>query len=423
MSRRLEVIPTGFVDYGKVAQSFMGGVQQGMNLVAQEEERQRRLKEVENQRFSVANQLYRQNQADLERFGTDLTTAEKLKFTGQFDGIMKMNRDLQDWIFKGGKVGSPEYNALQDNIEKSKKSLQMNIGNLKEVKSAISEANALQKNKFLVDPEQISQLSSAYNQILEGKYVPSIDLPSKQTIVGSSYISPNAIYESVIPKIQYTEKNKVFKEGKVVKTYKQKTPNYFELETAALDLVNRSPVESAGIIKDFQRFKEASKSDLGDFKNRYDLYSIYMKEEGKTPKSAEEFTPSDFSMMELVSRSYKPSADEFQRYSAPKTGGGGGGKKTQAEKDADKMNMLVDDIFSGDPSKSNDAISKLSGGLKVKGFTIKKVGDNLSVVKSKDEFTDALNITIPLTKSSESVASLQSVINSYFSAIGAGRKL
>jgi hypothetical protein len=44
-------------------------------------------------------------------------------------------------------------------------------------------------------------------------------------------------------------------------------------------------------------------------------------------------------------------------------------------------------------------------------------------VKSKDEFTDALNITIPLTKSSESVASLQSVINSYFSAIGAGRKL
>lgn len=422
MSRRLEVIPTGFIDYGKAAQSFMGGVQQGMNLVAQEEERQRRLKEVENQRFSVANQLYRQNQADLERFGTDLTTAEKLKFTGQFDGIMKMNRDLQDWIFKGGKVGSPEYNALQDNIEKSKKSLQMNIGNLKEVKSAISEANALQKNKFLVDPNQIAQLSSAYNQILEGKYVPSIDLPSKQTIVGSSYISPNAIYESVIPKIQYTEKNKVFKEGKVVKTYKQKTPNYFELETAALDLVNRSPVESAGIIKDFQRFKEASKSDLGDFKNRYDLYSIYMKEEGKTPKSAEEFTPSDFSMMELVSRSYKPSADEFQRYSAPKTGGGGG-KPTATEKDAAKMNAMVSDLFSGDVNKVKKITSQLSGGLKLKGFTISSSGNTLSVKKGKnDEWGEQMNISIPLDGSDESNAAAMSIINTYFSAIGAGRK-
>jgi hypothetical protein len=421
MSRRLEVIPTGFVDYGKVAQSFLGGVQQGMNLVAQEEERQRRLKEIENQRFSVANQIYKQNQSELERFGTDLTTAEKIKFTNQFDGIMKMNRDLQDWIFKGGKVGSPEYNALQDNIEKSKKSLQMNIGALKEVKSGISEAVTLQKNKFLVDPNQIAQLNSAYTQILDGKYVPSIDLPNKQEIVGSSYISPNAIYESVIPKIQYTEKNKVFKEGKVVKTYKQKTPNYFELETAALDLVNRSPVESAGIIKDFQRFKEASKSDLGDFKNRYDLYSIYMKEEGKTPKSAEEFTPSDFSMMELVSRSYKPSADEFQKYSAPKTGGGG--KPTATEKDAAKMNAMVSDLFSGDVNKVKKITSQLSGGLKLKGFTISSSGNTLSVKKGKnDEWGEQMNISIPLDGSDESNAAAMSIINTYFSAIGAGRK-
>jgi hypothetical protein len=246
-------------------------------------------------------------------------------------------------------------------------------------------------------------------------------LPNKQTIVGSSYISPNAIYESVVPKIQYTEKNKVFKEGKVVKTYKQKTPNYFELETAALDLVNRSPVESTGIIKDFQRFKEASKSDLGDFKNRYDLYSIYMKEEGKTPKSAEEFTPSDFSMMELVSRSYKPSADEFQRYSAPKTGGGG--KPTATEKDAAKMNAMVSDLFSGDANKVKKITSQLSGGLKVKGFTISSSGNTLSVKKGKnDEWGEQMNISIPLDGSDESNAAAMSIINTYFSAIGAGRK-
>jgi hypothetical protein len=421
MSRRLEVIPTGFIDYGKAAQSFMGGVQQGMNLVAQEEERQRRIREVEEQRFSLANQVYRQNQADLERFGTDLTTAEKLKFTNQFDNVMSMNRELQSWISSGGKVGSPEYNALQDNIEKSKKSLQMNIGNLKEVKSALSEVNALQKNKFLVDPNQVSQLNLAYTQILDGKYVPSIDLPNKQTIVGSSYISPNAIYESVIPKIQYTEKNKVFKDGKVIKTYKQKTPNYFELETASLDLVNRSPVESAGIIKDFQAFKEASKSDLGDFKNRYALYSMYMKEEGKTPKTPTEFTPSDFSMMELVSRSYKPSADEFQRYGGTKTSGGK--KATQGEMDASKMGVLLDDVFGSDETKRSEALSEISGGLELQGFKISVKDGSISVVKSKDEYTDGINMKIPLNGGKKSKSAMQSVINKYFAAIGAGRKL
>lgn len=423
MSRRLEIIPTGFVDYGKAAQSFMAGAQQGMNIIAQEEERQRRIRETENQRLSVANQIYRQNQADLERFGTDLTTGEKIKFTNQFDGIIRMNRELQDWVAKGGKVGSPEYNAIQDNIEKSKKNLQMNVGALKEVKSNLGEAISLQSKKFIVDQNIINQLQTAYNEILDGKYVPSVDLPSKTSIVSSSYLSPNAIYESVIPKIQYTEKNKVVKDSKnnVVQTYKQKIPNFFELETASLDLVNRSPAESTGIINGFNAFKQAPKDNLGDFKNRYDLYSMYMKEEGRTPKPKDEFNPADFALMELVSRSYKPTADEFQRYAPPRKDKSK--EPTQAEKDAEKMNMLVEDIFSGDATKSNSAISKLSGGLKVKGFTIKKVGDSLSVVKAKDEFMDALNVTIPLTKNDESVASLQSVINQYFSAIGAGRKL
>jgi len=41
MSRRLEVIPTGYIDYGAAAQKFMTGFQQGRAMLMQEEERQR----------------------------------------------------------------------------------------------------------------------------------------------------------------------------------------------------------------------------------------------------------------------------------------------------------------------------------------------------------------------------------------------
>ena len=422
MSRRLEVIPTGFIDYGKFGESFMAGIQQGRNIVLQEEERQRRIKEQENQRLSVANQIYRQNQADLERFGTDLTTGEKVKFTSKFDEIMNMNRELQTWISKGGKVGSPEYNVLQDNIEKSKKNLQMNIGALKEVKSSLSELVALQKNKYIVDEKQLINLQKSYVDILNGTYVPSVDLPNKQSIVQSAYISPNAIYESVVPKIGTTESQKSYKKGNEVITEKSRVPNYIEVETAAIDLVNRSPVESSGIIKDFEKFKAVSESDLGDFKNRYDLYSVYMKEVGKTPKAAKDILPSDFALMEIISRSYKPDPNVFSRYAKP-SGGGGRGKPTSTQQDAAKMNSMVDNLFSGDAGKVKKIVSQLSGGLKIKGFTISSSGNTLSVKKGKnDEWGEPMNISIPLDGSEESKSAAMSIINTYFSAIGAGRK-
>lgn len=420
MSRRLEVIPTGFIDYGKAGESFMAGMQQGRNIMMQEEERQRRLKEQENQRLSAANQIYRQNQADLERFGTDLTTAEKLKFTSQFDGIMNMNREMQSWIAKGGKVGSPEYNALQDNIEKSKKNLQMNIGALKEVKGGMNELISLQKNKYIVDENQLITLQKSYNDILNGNYVPSIDLPNKQSIVQSAYISPNAIYESVVPKIQSTEKQKSYKKGKEVITEKSRVPNYFEVEAAGIDLVNRSPVESAGIVKDYNKFKSLSETNLGDFKNRYDLYSMYMNEVDRQPKQPKDMTPSDYAAMEIIARSYKPDPNVSSRYSEGKKDTSS--KLTQSEKDAEKMIGMVDVIFGKDAKKSATAISELQGGLKIKGFTISKSGNNLKVKKVKDEFNDGIDISIPLDGSEGSRAALKSVINTYFSAIGAGRK-
>lgn len=420
MSRRLEVIPTGFIDYGKAGESFMAGLQQGRNIMLQEEERQRRLKEQENQRLMAANQLYRQNQADLERFGTDLTTAEKLKFTSQFDGIMNMNRELQSWVAKGGKVGSPEYNALQDNIEKSKKNLQMNIGALKEVKGALNEAVSLQKDRYIVDDNQISVLQKSYNDILNGNYIPSIALPNKTALVQSAYRSPMAIYDSAIRSITPKVVQNSYKKGNQVITEKSNIPDYREVEAVATNLVNLPPVDSTGIIKGYNNFKSVSDSDLGEFKGRYEKYSMYMKEVNQPPKQPKDMTPSDYAMMEIIARSYNPDPNVFSRYSEPKKTGGG--KPTQSEKDAEKMIGMVDVIFGKDAKKSATAISELQGGLKIKGFKISKSGNNLTVKKSKDEFSDVIDISIPLDGSEGSRAALKSVINTYFSAIGAGRK-
>ena len=418
MSRRLEVIPTGFIDYGKFGESFMAGIQQGRNIVLQEEERQRRIQDQENQRLSAANQIYRQNQSDLERFGTDLSTSEKLKFTSQFDGIMNMNREMQSWIAKGGKVGSPEYNALQDNIEKQKKNLQMNIGALKEVKGGLNELISLQKNKYIVDDSQVMRLQQSYNDIINGKYVPSTELPNKQTIVQSAYISPNAIYESVVPKIQSTEKQSSYKKGKEVITEKSRVPNYFEVESAGIDLVNRSPVESAGIVKDYGKFKSAADTDLGDFKNRYDLYSMYMKDVDKTPKQAKDMTPSDYAMMEIISRSYKPDPNIFSRYTEPKKATGG--KPTQAEQKTKITESIADDVFSTDANKSNDAISQIQGALELGGYSISKSGNTLNVFKGKDIYDpNGLDIKIPLDKNNKkSVSTLKTLIKKYITATG-----
>lgn len=418
MSRRLEVIPTGFIDYGKAGESFMAGMQQGRNIMMQEEERQRRLKEQENQRLLAANQIYRQNQADLERFGTDLTTSEKLKFTSQFDGIMNMNREMQSWISKGGKVGSPEYNALQDNIEKSKKNLQMNIGALKEVKGALNEAVSLQKDRYIVDDNQISVLQKSYNDILNGNYIPSIALPNKTALVQSAYRSPMAIYDSAIRSITPKVVQNSYKKGNQVITEKSNIPDYREIEAVATNLVNLPPVDSTGIIKGYNNFKSVSDSDLGEFKGRYEKYSMYMKEVNQPPKQPKDMTPSDYAMMEIIARSYNPDPNVFSRYSEPKKTTGG--KLTQKEEKALVTNSMLTDLFSGDTKKSDDAISQIQGALELGGYSITKSGNNLRVSKAKDVYDpNGLDVTIPLDKSNKkSEATLRTLLKKYMTATG-----
>ena len=183
-------------------------------------------------------------------------------------------------------------------------------------------------------------------------------------------------------------------------------------------MVNRSPVESAGIVKDYGKFKSAADTDLGDFKNRYDLYSMYMKDVDRTPKQAKDMTPSDYAMMEIISRSYKPDPNIFSRYTEPKKATGG--KPTQAEQKAKITESIADDVFSTDANKSNDAISQIQGALELGGYSISKSGNTLNVFKGKDIYDpNGLDIKIPLDKNNKkSVSTLKTLIKKYITATG-----
>jgi|GEM_PF-6145492 len=420
MSRRLEVIPTGYIDYGAAAQKFMTGFQQGRAMLMQEEERQRRLQELENQRASIANTIFRQHQADVERFGTDLSTSEKQAFTAQFDGIMEANRGVQDFILKGGKVNSSEYIALQDAIEKQKKDLQMRIGAIKEIKDGMSQIVTLQKSKYEGFDGDAATLTDMYNRVLKGSYIPSIDIPNKTSITQKAFVAPGVVYESYIPKISVNQQDHVVKDSnkKIIRTEKKQMPVYSDLETVAYDAVNAPSVNSSGVMRDFNNFKTLNKDGLTkDYQTRYDLYKMYMKDSNKPEKEIKDFQPVDYVMMEMIARKYKPAPDEAERFYKESSGRGGGG--TISAEQAALMNKMIADYFSGDAKKRTGVVDKLAGGLKTKGWSMGFKNNAFDASKGADEWNEkGINYKIGINENNENRSALMAVIKAYFSAIG-----
>lgn len=424
MSRRLENIPTGFVDYGAAGKGLMEGFQAGRNIALQEEERRRRQQEIENQRATLANNIYRQTQADLERFGNDLTTPEKLAFTKQFEDIVKDNRTLQEFVLKGGKVGSPEYNALQDTMIKKQKNVLMNIGALKEIKDSMNQIVTLQKSKFEGFDDEGVRLKTAYDAILKGgEYVPSIDIPKKTDITGKAYVAPSVVFESVIPKVSVNQIDHVVRDNnkKIIRTEKKQVPVFTDLQTTAYDVINGPAVNSSGVMKNFIEFKNLNKDAVKpEYSARYDLYKMYMNEIKQAPKEIKDFEPVDYSMMEIISRKYKPAPDESEKFERTKIGGTG----TQSAKDAALMQQMLDDLFSGNATKSKAVMDKITGGLSTRGWDIGFTGKNVKAQKNPDEWdTSGLTYSFDLNPTNKNKSTAMAMIQSYFTTIGsAGRK-
>lgn len=425
MSRRLENIPTGFVDYGAAGKGLLEGFQYGRNIALQEEERRRKQQELENQRATIANNIYNKFQSDLEQYGKQLTTEEKVAFNSQFDEIMKMNRDLRKFAQEGGKINSPEFTVMQDNIEKKKDSLLMKIGAVKEIKDSLAQAMSLQKSKMMGFDDDIVSLTDSYNRILtDGTYVPSTSIPRKDQITAKAYYSPSVVFESKVVKIGVNQFDHVVKDikNKIIRTEKKIVPVYTDLETQANDAINGPASDSAGVIMSYNKFKQLNQNGVNpEYENRYNLYKLYMNEVGQPVKDIKDFEPLDYAKMELIPRKYIPAPNQTEKFYKDAKGSGTG---TQSAKDAALMASLLSDMFGKDATARSKTISKITGALKAKGFFVKTSGNNISVEKpAKSPFDDPISYSFDLIDNPENRGTATTFINNYFTAIGsAGRK-
>jgi hypothetical protein len=128
MSRRLEYIPTGYVDTSKVGQAYEQSYGQANQLQQAEEERQRKLQQEEDARLATGASIYNQGYSKLELLKGDLDTEEKKAFSSQFQDILKSYSDLQSAISEGVKVGSSEYITMLNGIQEKQSNLLMTIG-------------------------------------------------------------------------------------------------------------------------------------------------------------------------------------------------------------------------------------------------------------------------------------------------------
>jgi hypothetical protein len=426
MSRRLQIIPTGYVDYGAVGEKFLAGVQQGVNIMEREKERQRRLLEIEQRREAAADAIYRQNQADVERFGNDLSTSEKEAFVSQYDALKEMNRSIQEYVRTGGNVGSKEYSILQDNFEKQKKDLLMKIGALKEVKGVISNAVKLRKDGLIGWENEFNTAQNVYNSLLSGKYVPSVDIPTVENMTMSAYKSPVKVFSSSFVNFDNTKTSHVVRDAKnkIIRTERKEVPEFNSLASVANGILNSPPAESTGVIKEYEQFKIQNKDGIAeDYKGRYDKYLMYMKDINQQPKDIKDFTPLDYTMMEILARKYNPAPDFSERFYTERRSSGGGGGGSQSDKDAANMSAMLNDLFSGDSSKANSVLSKIKGGLKTRGWSINQSGLKITASKSADEYDSGASYDFNLSDTPENRAAAMGMINSYYTAIGSGKKL
>ena len=433
MSRRLENIQTGFVDYGAAGKGLLEGFQYGRNIALQEEERRRKQQELENQRATIANNIYNKFQSDLEQYGKQLTTEEKVAFNNQFDEIMKMNRDLRKFAQEGGKINSPEFTVMQDNIEKKKDSLLMKIGAVKEIKDSLAQAMSLQKSKMMGFDDDIVSLTDSYNRILtDGTYVPSTSIPRKDQITAKAYYSPSVVFESKIVKIGVNQFDHVVKDtkNKIIRTEKKIVPVYTDLETQANDAINGPASDSAGVIMSYNKFKQLNQNGVNpEYENRYNLYKLYMNEVGQPVKDIKDFEPLDYAKMELIPRKYIPAPNQTERFYKE----GKAGTVSMSKQQSAMANQVVEDFFSGDNTKRTSVINKLKGGLGPAGFQIntKIVGTNqkdpatfnkvipaIGFFKAADNIFPERKYTISFERNDDSESAIRTIINDYITQQG-----
>jgi hypothetical protein len=440
MSRRLENIQTGFVDYGGAAANLSQAFEQGKRIQFAEEDRQRRIQQEEDARMAGGAQLYAGWMDEVNKMENGLDQEARLKFVEKFNEVKEGYRGLQEAISKGVKVGTPQYYELYNQVNNKKKSVIESISNIKQLNETSNEIAKNYASGIITRPEVIESVKNTRNAILNGTWTPSDGLVTPQQVVMNSYKPASSTIKAISTAIPFTtsidEDYQQEKGGKKVIKTTRYVPS-LSGSIAAIDnfFTNSSPRETIDITNKLASWKAGENPSES---SNYKYYVAYMNTEAvkKDPqygggiKQPEQFTETDYALMESLPAKFKPNAKEVESFA------------TSSQKKNYDTEIIakdfMDKLFSGDPKKENEVLDNFSGGLASRGFIIKRGtkvetpdgiefkqdpnGKDVQLTKVANEWDTGTTSYLSLKGGTADKAAALDFINRFNSAIGKGGK-
>jgi hypothetical protein len=420
MSRRLENIQTGFVDYGKAAENLNQNFLQATKIRFESEDRQRRIQQEEDARLAAGAQLYAGWMDEVDKMENGLDQQARTKFVEKFNEVKDGYRGLQEAISKGVKVGTPEFYELYNQVSAKKKSVMDNIGIIKQLNETSNEIAKNYASGLITSPTVIQSVTNIRNAVLNGSYTSSMGMVTPQDVVQKSYKPAPSLFKSISNSV--TPRQIVDTDydstGKKLVSVTRLIPGLSETLSAvqsALD--NSTQREILDVPIQMNEWKSKNPAET----NQYKQYLAYMNSDVAKGdaryndvgiKTPDEFNEYDYTLMEVVANKYKPNAKEIERIAPKGSGKGSVSKETQM-----KLDTMFDNIWSGDAQKRNAEIQRVTGALQTVGWKVTMNGNVMTATKGGNKlspFAKTVTYNIDFSeKNPQNVSATQAMLKDY----------
>jgi hypothetical protein len=420
MSRRLENIQTGFVDYGKAAENLNQNFLQATKIRFEEDDRQRRIQQEEDARLASGAQLYAGWMDEVDKMENGLDETSRLKLVERFNEVKSGYRGLQEAISKGVKVGTPQYYELYNQINTKKKSVLEQIGVIKQINESIDSVVKNRAAGLITRPEVESRIKTLKDSVLNGEWKPSMGLITPQEVAMSSYKPAQSLFNSISNSIKPREIQDADYDssGKKIKTTTRLVPGLSETLSSVQSVLDNSAQRD---ILDVPVQLNEWKSKNPEESERYKIYLTYMNSDvAKTDeryndigiKTPEEFNEYDYTFMEVIAKKYRPNAKEIERMAPKGSGKGSISKETQM-----KLDTMFDNIWSGDAQKRLAEIQRVTGALQTVGWKVTMNGNVMTATKGGNKlspFAKTVTYNIDFSqKNPQNVSATQAMLKDY----------
>lgn len=421
MSRRLENIQTGFVDYSKVGESFNQAFAQGKKIQYEEEDRQRRIQQEQDARLAGGAQLYAGWMDEVNKMENGLDPEARAKFVERFNVVKEGYRGLQEAISKGVKVGTPQYYELYNQVNEKKKSVLDDIGLIKQLNETTDQIAKNYSSGLITDPLIEQSVKNTRTAVLSGQYKPSMGLVTPQQVAMNSYKPAASTIKAISTAIPFTTSvDADYQSGKDGRTI-VKTTRYIPSLSGSIATIdnfftNSSPRETIDITNKLNAWKSGDKPTES---SNYKYYVAYMNTDGVKAdpqyggiKQPDQFTETDYALMESLPSKFKPNSKEIESFAT----------STQSKNyDTENItNNFMSMLFGGKDKEINKVVDNISGALKTKGWNVSRSGNKIVYQKAKDEYSDGIIGEFDLSGDDKSKANAMDFLNKYITAIGKG---